>query len=50
MALEDLTLERPPSDGLMSVEPPPPRGPSPLRWVAVGLAGVAAGAVLMFCG
>lgn len=47
MSLDDLTIERPPAP-----DPPvpsvPPRGPSPLRWIAVALAGVVAGATLMF--
>jgi Protein of unknown function (DUF3014) len=48
MALEDLPLDRPSSDHLPGIEPPAPPGPSPLRWIVVGLAGVAAGALLMF--
>lgn len=48
MSLDDLTIDRPPSDHLPPPEPPAPREPSPLRWIAVALAGVAAGALLMF--
>lgn len=48
MTLDDLPINRPSTDPPAPVDPPPSREPSPLRWIAVGLAGVAAGALLMF--
>src|SRR5262245_37555015 len=47
MTLDDLRIDRPPTEEPPALEPPP-ANPSPLRWVAVGLAGVGAGALLMF--
>lgn len=48
MTLDDLTINRPPPEPAHTPDPPAPRGPSPFRWIAAGLAGVAAGALLTF--
>lgn len=45
MTLDDLTFRRTPG---VSTPEPPVRASSPLRWIAVALAGVAAGAALTF--
>jgi hypothetical protein len=47
MTLDDLRIDRPAVPEPPASEPPPAE-PSPWRWVAVGLAGVGAGALLMF--
>jgi hypothetical protein len=46
MAIDDLRLDRPSVPSIP--DPPSPAPASPLRWVAVALAGVVAGAALMF--
>ena len=48
MSLDDLRIERTPTPEEPTHEAPPPTQPSAWRWVAVGLSGVAAGALLMF--
>lgn len=49
MTFEDVTIDRGPHHPLPEPDGPPPQeGGSAWRWIVVGLAGVAAGAVLMF--